>query len=132
MAGSVRHERRAAPSVCAFSTQGMERARLRPGRTGTRHRSSSGGALIETDWRLLPGIRVEMQIGEPAPLFRVAGRILRCHVALLDRERIRYRGALMFDEQLPLGEVATHVAVSRMRQPYLRSTVVARTKYPEG
>ena len=68
---------------------------------------SSGGALIETDWRLLPGMRVEMQVGEPVPLFRVAGRILRCHVALLDRERIRYRGALMFDEQLPFGEVAT-------------------------
>jgi hypothetical protein len=69
---------------------------------------SSGGALIETDWRLLPGVRVELQLGEPVPLFRVAGRILRCHVALLDRERIRYRGALMFEEQLPFGEVATH------------------------
>ena len=87
---------------------GMERARLRPGRTAHIVDVSAGGALIETDWRLLPGIRVEMQLGEPVPLFRVAGRILRCHVALLDRERIRYRGALMFDEQLPFGEVPTH------------------------
>jgi hypothetical protein len=87
---------------------GMERARLRPGRTAFVINLSSGGALIETDWRLLPGVRVEMQLGEPAPLFRVAGRILRCHVTLLDRERIRYRGALMFEEQLPFGEVPTH------------------------
>ncbi len=107
MAVTVRHERRAAPRVCAFTTQGMERARLRPGRLAHVIDLSSGGALIETDWRLLPGIRVEMQLGEPDPLFRVAGRILRCHVALLDRGRIRYRGALMFEEQLPLWEVAT-------------------------
>ena len=86
----------------------MERARLRPGRTAHIVDVSAGGALIETDWRLLPGIRVEMQLGEPVPLFRVAGRVIRCHVALLDRERIRYRGALMFDEQLPVGEVQTH------------------------
>ena len=107
MAVPVRHDRRAAQRVCALTTQGLELARLRPGRLAHVIDLSSGGALIETDWRLLPGIRVEMQLGEPKPLFRVAGRILRCHVVLLDRERIRYRGALMFDEQLPLWEVAT-------------------------
>jgi len=48
-----------------------------------------------------------MQIGEPAPLFSVAGRILRCHVSLVGRERIRYRGALVFDELLPLWELTT-------------------------
>jgi hypothetical protein len=88
----------------------MDRARLRPGRTALILDLSSGGALIETDWRLLPGMRVEVQVGEPVPLFRVAGRILRCHVALLGRERIRYRGALMFEEQVLLGEAATHGA----------------------
>ena len=107
MAIAVRHERRAAPRVGAFTAQGMERARLRPGRLAHVIDLSASGALIETDWRLLPGIRVEMQLGDPAPLFRVGGRILRCHVSLLGRERIQYRGALMFDEQLPLWEVAT-------------------------
>jgi len=108
MARAVAHERRASPRVPALTMAGMERARLRPGRTAHIVDLSSGGALIETDWRLLPGMRVEMQVGEPVPLFRVAGRILRCHVALLDRERIRYRGALVFEEQLPFGEVRTH------------------------
>jgi hypothetical protein len=87
--------------------EGMERARLRPGRTAYILDLSSGGALIETDWRLLPGTRVEMQVGDPVPLFRVAGRILRCHVALVDRERIRYRGAMKFEKPLPFGEVPT-------------------------
>jgi hypothetical protein len=85
----------------------MDRARLRPGRTAYIIDLSSGGALIEADWRLLPGMRVEMQVGEPTPLFQVTGRIVRCHVALLDRERIRYRGALVFEQPLPPGVADT-------------------------
>ena len=108
MAGAVARERRASPRVLGLAMAGMERARLRPGRTAHIVDLSAGGALIETDWRLLPGMRVEMQVGEPIPLFRVAGRILRCHVALLDRGRIRYRGALVFEEQVPFGEAPTH------------------------
>jgi hypothetical protein len=92
----------------ALTMEGMQQARLRPGRTAHVIDFSVSGVLLETDWRLLPGMRVEMQLGEPVPLFRVAGRVLRCHVALLDRERIRYRCALMFEEHLPFGEAATH------------------------
>jgi hypothetical protein len=107
MAGPIGRERRAFERVLALRIEGMERARLRPGRTAYILDLSSGGALIETDWRLLPGTRVEMQVGDPVPLFRVAGRILRCHVALVDRERIRYRGAMKFEKPLPFGEVPT-------------------------
>ena len=108
MAVAVARERRASPRVSGFTIPGMEWARLRPGRTAYIIDLSSGGALIETDWRLLPGVRVEMQFGEPTRLFRVSGRIVRCHVALLDRERIRYRGALMFEQPLPAGVAETH------------------------
>jgi len=80
----------------------MASGRLRPGRTAQIIDLSPGGALIETDWRLLPGTRVELQLGDPVTLHRVKGRILRCHVAMLDRERIRYRGALIFEAQLLL------------------------------
>ena len=85
----------------------MERARLRPGRTGTRRRSVVGRRAHRNRLASFARDAGRDAAGEPAPLFRVAGRILRCHVALLDRERIRYRGALMFDEQLPFWEVAT-------------------------
>jgi len=101
MADAITRERRASERLTALA--GLERARLRPGRTARIVDLSAGGALIETDWRILPGMRIEMQLGEPAPLFRVAGRALRCHVTLLDRERIRYRCALMFEDHLPLG-----------------------------
>ena len=108
MDGTIARERRASCRVPALTMAGMERARVRPGRTAHVVDLSAGGALIETDWRLLPGMRVEMQLGEPAPLFRVAGRVLRCHVSVLGRERIRYRCALMFEEGLSFGEAPTH------------------------
>ena len=79
---------------------GMERGKLTPGRPARIVDVSAGGALIETESRLLPGTRVELQLGEPVVLHKVSARILRCHVARLDRERIRYRGAVAFDEPL--------------------------------
>ena len=108
MADPVKQERRASPRIPALAMAGMERARLRPGRSAYVVDLSSGGALIETDWRLLPGVRVDMQIGEPVPLLRVTGHILRCYVALLGRERITYRGALKFEHHVFFGEASTH------------------------
>ena len=113
MANTV--ERRAWPRVNTVSCADLARGRLRPGRPAQIVDVSPGGALIETEWRLLPGMRVELQMGEPVALYNVKAKILRCHVALLDRERIRYRGALMFEEQLPFGgnEEPQRVADSR-------------------
>ena len=108
MAEAVETDRRKTPRTSAIAWTGMERARLRPGRTARVVDLSAGGALIETDWRLLPGARVELQLGDPSPLFTVRGRILRCHVTLLDRARIRYRGALAFDQLLPIGSHHTN------------------------
>jgi hypothetical protein len=82
-------------------------ARLRPGRTAQVLNISQSGALIETDWRVVPGMRVDVQIGEAVPPFSMAGRVLRCHVALLERSRVRYRAALAFDHQLPGWEITT-------------------------
>jgi hypothetical protein len=93
-------DRRAWPRMLTLDRTDMALGRLRPGRPAQIVDVSSGGALIETDWRLLPGMRVELQVGEPVALYKVKGRILRCHVSMLGRERIRYRGALMFEEQL--------------------------------
>ena len=107
MANALTRERRSAPRISVLGTGGLGQARLRPGRRAHIVDLSACGALIETDWRLLPGMRVELQLGEPNVLFRVAGRFLRCHVALLSRDRIRYRGALAFEERLLLGEHAT-------------------------
>ena len=95
-------ERRASPRISTGTCLELSAARLRPGRTAYIVDLSAGGALLETDWRLLPGTRVELSVGEPVVLYRTRGRIQRCHVTLLSRERIRYRGAMVFDEQLAL------------------------------
>jgi hypothetical protein len=96
-------DRRAWPRVATDPLSDLARGKLRPGRPAQIVDVSAGGALIETDTRLLPGTRVELQLGEPVALYKVKARILRCHVAVLERERVRYRGALMFEERLPFG-----------------------------
>jgi hypothetical protein len=100
MANPVDNERRVHPRVTTGERPDIARARLRPGRTARVVNVSRGGALIETDSRLLPGAAVDLQLGDPIALYRVRARILRCHVALLEGHRIRYRGAMMFEERL--------------------------------
>jgi len=78
----------------------LARGRIRPGRVAHVLDVSAGGALIETDWQLMPGTRIDLQLGSPVTLYSVVGLILRCQVALVHRERIRYRGALRFDERI--------------------------------
>jgi hypothetical protein len=96
-------ERRAWPRVTTVAFPDLARGKVRPGRLAQIVDMSAGGALIETECRLLPGMRLDLQVGEPVALYNVKARILRCHVALLDRERIRYRGALVFEQRLPWG-----------------------------
>jgi len=96
-------ERRTSARITTTPWSDLARGKLRPGRPALIVDMSAGGALIETESRLLPGMHVEFQVGEPVALYKVRARILRCHVVLLDRERVRYRGALMFDERLPFG-----------------------------
>jgi hypothetical protein len=103
MADTVDKERRAFARTSTLDRVDLANGMLRPGRVAKVVDVSPGGALIETDCRLMPGMSVELQLGEPVMLYRVRGRILRCHVAMLDRERIRYRGALVFEQPLPFG-----------------------------
>jgi hypothetical protein len=98
MANTLEQERRAWHRLSTVEHAEMANGRLRPGRHAHIVDLSPGGALIETNCRLMPGMRVELELGEPATPYRVKGRVLRCHVAMLDRERIRYRGALATHE----------------------------------
>jgi hypothetical protein len=80
----------------------MDFVRLRPGRTARILDVSPTGALVETAWPLSPGTRVELQVGATLSPRVVKGTIVRCHVAALDRQGISYRGAVAFEEVLPL------------------------------
>ena len=91
-------ERRMAPR-CPAAQAGVERIRFRGGRSARVVDFSASGALIEADWRLLPGTRVDLLVGDPTP-HRATGRIVRSHVSFLSRERIRYQGAVAFDDRI--------------------------------
>lgn len=96
-------DRRAWPRRSRPDGAWIASARLIPGRSVDVINLSPGGALIETAYRLLPGAPVELQLAGPSIFERVRGHVVRSHVAVLDRERgIRYRGALVFEKQLPL------------------------------
>jgi hypothetical protein len=98
---AVTVERRAWTRVDADASSAVACGKVKPGRIARILEMSAGGALIETEWRLLPGTRVDFQVGEPVALYSVKARILRSHIARLNRDHVHYRGALMFEEILP-------------------------------
>jgi hypothetical protein len=77
---------------------GLVSARVRPGRSIEVLDVSSGGVLVESSHRLLPGATVELHLqleGQPAEVVR--GLVLRCSVARLRSNVVCYRGAIAFE-----------------------------------
>jgi len=75
-------------------------ARVRPGHRAQLIDVSAGGALIETQYRLLPGASVELQMETDTRHTSVRGRILRCAVVRVRPTWVCYRGAIGFDRHL--------------------------------
>ena len=76
---------------------------LRPGQPVTLLNISSRAALVESAARLRPGAHTEVQLaGSPRRAASIGGRLDRCYVAAL--EPIRYRGVLVFDERVDVGD----------------------------
>jgi hypothetical protein len=85
-----------------------ETARVRPGRDVSLVDLGDDGALVEGTTRLMPGTRVVLQLNAGERSLAVAGLVVRCEVASLDRDRgIRYRGALRFEMPLSCAESKT-------------------------
>jgi hypothetical protein len=61
---------------------------------------NSRAALVESDARLRPGARTELQLALAAGRASIRGRLDRCYVAAL--EPLRYRGLLVFEDPLHL------------------------------
>lgn len=77
-------------------------ALLRPGQPITLLNISSQAALVESASRLRPGARTKIQLDGSDTRVSIAGRLDRCYVASLDP--IRYRGVVVFDERVDIGE----------------------------
>jgi hypothetical protein len=97
-----RLERRRERRCPGGGTRWRSLAVLRPGQPVTLLNISSHAALVESASRLRPGARTEIQLAGPDTRAAVAGRLDRCYVAAL--EPIRYRGVVLFEQRVGLGE----------------------------
>ena len=93
-------DRRHACRHHTFDQHGIEHARVRPGREVLIVNVSSGGVLVETPHRLLPGYPIELHLRTGEQRVSVRGRVLRCAVARLRADDLWYRGAIGFDLEL--------------------------------
>jgi hypothetical protein len=97
---SVDHERRTSPRRRRVAEHGIETARVRPGGEASVLDVSTGGILIETMHRLLPGTTIELQLWLADRRTSIRGHVLRSTVASLRRGPVLYRGAIAFERPL--------------------------------
>jgi hypothetical protein len=93
--------RRGARRLDAFDEHRIVSACVRPGHRVRLIDVSAGGALIETNHRLLPGASVELQVETDTARASMRGQVLRCAVVRLRPTWVCYRGAIAFDRHLP-------------------------------
>lgn len=94
------HDRRESTRTRSPEALGIVSARVRPGHDVVLIDLSSGGALIETSHRLLPGRLVELHVQTASQRVTIAGRVLRCAVCAVRPARMSYRGAIRFERHL--------------------------------
>jgi hypothetical protein len=104
--------RRVMPRLETFDQHRIVSTSILPGHGARLIDVCAGGALIETNHRLLPGTSVELQVDTRTDRASVRGRVLRCSVVRLRPTWVCYRGAIAFDRHLPwfvadAGELAT-------------------------
>jgi hypothetical protein len=80
---------------------GVVSVRIRPGHHAAVVNLSADGVLIETTYRLRPGLGVELHMETISRRATVRGRVLRCDVVQVRPSSVCYRGAIGFDAQLP-------------------------------
>jgi PilZ domain-containing protein len=80
---------------------GIVATRVRPGHHARLIDVSAGGALIETNHRLLPGTSVELHMETETGQASARGRVLRCRVVTVRPSAVSYQGAIRFDRHLP-------------------------------
>jgi hypothetical protein len=92
-------ERRRSRRFRSVERHGIVSSRVRPGTPVAIVDISAGGALVETEYRLLPGASVELQMKTSDRTAAVRGRVLRSAVVTLGAQLVRYRGAIGFECQ---------------------------------
>ncbi|HZT76677.1 MAG TPA: PilZ domain-containing protein [Vicinamibacterales bacterium] len=96
---SGRDERRRDRRRYTVDDHGVLSTRIGPGEPARVLDVSSGGALVDTPMRLLPGTTVEVRMATRQHRIAIRGEVVRCAVVRLGP--MVYRGALRFER--PIG-----------------------------
>ena len=83
------------------TARGILSVRVRPGHDAWLVNVCTGGALIETAHRLLPGCIVDILLAGVERSVSMRGRVMRSTVARLRATSVWYRAAICFDRRLP-------------------------------
>lgn len=92
------HERRAGTRYGAVEAGWQSAGTLRPGHELQLVDVAARGVLFETAARVLPGARVEVQVGRDGTRCRTAGVVRRCRVVAL--RPLRFQAAIVLDQPL--------------------------------
>jgi hypothetical protein len=119
-----RDERRRSRRYSQVGEHRVVVARVRPDHRARVIDVSVDGALLETQYRLLPGKRVEVQMETSSKeQVMISGQVVRCAVARVHASFVCYRGAIAFDRHLPWFVEQSGYAVPRhdhrSGRPYL-------------
>jgi hypothetical protein len=93
-------ERREADRRPPGDGEPLGRIRLRTGREVTVIDVSDSGVLVEGTTRLLPGTHVDAHVITMAGRLLVRSRVIRAWVSALDKDGVRYRTALGFQQRV--------------------------------
>jgi hypothetical protein len=99
---TLRVERRRTPRRVPDASEPLARLRLRTGRELMAVDVAAGGALVETEGRLLPGTCVDVHVMTADGRELVRSRVTRAFVWSVGADRIVYRGALAFERHIEL------------------------------
>lgn len=90
-------DRRRSPRRTPASDEPLSQVRLRAGRQLEVINVSDAGLLAEGDMRLLPGIHVDVHLVTGEGRLLIRSRVIRAFVCRVSRDRIDYRGAIVFE-----------------------------------
>ncbi|MBP1597528.1 MAG: PilZ domain protein [Acidobacteria bacterium] len=94
--------RRRAPRLAPSAIPELKSARLLAGPEIQLINLSRGGALLESDTRIIPGANICIRLVAADAVFLLRGRVLRSRASQLRGSALVYECAIAFDEEFPL------------------------------
>jgi hypothetical protein len=119
-------DRRRDPRRTPASDEPLSQVRLRAGRQLEVINVSDTGLLAEGEMRLLPGTHVDVHLVTAEGRLLIRSRVIRAFVCRVCRDRIDYRGAIVFER--PVSTAAVGYPIPEVAEA---SNVTTGKPYPD-